>query len=163
MGRLQKLQSHSCLTMALQFLLLSHSYLTMALQFLLLSHSSLTMALQFLLLSHSCITMALQFLLLSHSCVTMELQFLLLSHSALTMALISSHSVPECGFEGLKTYQAPAHIWDLPRWWKTLLLINKIIHMRTCGLSHQIMGPTTVKVAKTGLMRKIANLQLEVP
>ena len=23
--------------------------------------------------------------------------------------------VPECGFEGLKTYQAPAHIWDLPR------------------------------------------------
>ena len=35
--------------------------------------------------------------------------------------------------------------------------------MRTFGLSHQIMGPTTVKVAKTGLMRKIANLQLEVP
>ena len=31
------------------------------------------------------------------------------------------------------------------------------------GLSHQIMGPTTVKVAKTGFMRKIANLQLEVP
>ena len=27
----------------------------------------------------------------------------------------ASHSVPECGFEGLKTYQAPAHIWDLPR------------------------------------------------
>ena len=25
------------------------------------------------------------------------------------------HSVPECGFEMLKTYQAPAHIWDLPR------------------------------------------------
>ena len=24
------------------------------------------------------------------------------------------HSVPECGFEVLKTYQAPAHIWDLP-------------------------------------------------
>ena len=35
--------------------------------------------------------------------------------------------------------------------------------MRTCGLSHKIMGPTTVKVAKTGFMRKIANLQLEVP
>ena len=35
--------------------------------------------------------------------------------------------------------------------------------MRTCGLSHQIMGPTIVKVAKTGFMRKIANLQLEVP
>ena len=34
--------------------------------------------------------------------------------------------------------------------------------MRTCGLSHQIMGPTIVKVAKTGFMRKIANLQLEV-
>ena len=26
---------------------------------------------------------------------------------------IYTHSVPECGFEGLKTYQAPAHIWDL--------------------------------------------------
>ena len=25
------------------------------------------------------------------------------------------HSVPECGFEVLKTYQAPSHIWDLPR------------------------------------------------
>ena len=35
--------------------------------------------------------------------------------------------------------------------------------MRTCGLSHQIMGPTTVKMAKSGFMRKIANLQLEVP
>ena len=35
--------------------------------------------------------------------------------------------------------------------------------MRTCGLSHQIMGPTTVKMAKTGFMRKIDNLQLDVP
>ena len=35
--------------------------------------------------------------------------------------------------------------------------------MCTCGLSHQIMGPTTVKMAKTGFVRKIANLQLEVP
>ena len=35
--------------------------------------------------------------------------------------------------------------------------------MRTCGLSHQIMGRTTVKMAKTGFMRKIANLQLDVP
>ena len=34
--------------------------------------------------------------------------------------------------------------------------------MRTCG-SHQIMGPTTVKMAKTGFMGKIAKLQLEVP
>ena len=25
------------------------------------------------------------------------------------------HSVSECGFEIPKTYQAPAHIWDLPR------------------------------------------------
>ena len=24
---------------------------------------------------------------------------------------LAYHSVPECGFEGLKTYQAPAHIW----------------------------------------------------
>ena len=29
--------------------------------------------------------------------------------------LKAAHSVPECGFEGLKTYQAPAHTWDLPR------------------------------------------------
>ena len=28
---------------------------------------------------------------------------------------VTDHSVPECGFEGLKMYQAPAHIWDLPR------------------------------------------------
>ena len=28
--------------------------------------------------------------------------------------------------------------------------------MRTCGLSHQIIGPTTVKMAKTGFMRKIS-------
>ena len=35
--------------------------------------------------------------------------------------------------------------------------------MHTCGLSHQIMGPPTVKMAKTGFMGKIANLQLEVP
>ena len=28
---------------------------------------------------------------------------------------IMVHSVPECGFEVLKTYQAPAHIWELPR------------------------------------------------
>ena len=90
MGCLQKLQYHSCLTIALQFLLLSHSSLTMGLQFLLLSHSCSTMGLQFLLLSHSYVTMALQFLLLSHSCVTMALQFLLLSNSVLTMALISS-------------------------------------------------------------------------
>ena len=34
--------------------------------------------------------------------------------------------------------------------------------MRTCGLSYQIMGPITVKMAKTSFMRKIANLQLEV-
>ena len=34
--------------------------------------------------------------------------------------------------------------------------------MRTCGLSHQIVGPIIVKVAKPGFMRKIANLQLEV-
>ena len=27
----------------------------------------------------------------------------------------AGHSVPECGFEVLKTYQATAHIWDLPR------------------------------------------------
>ena len=36
------------------------------------------------------------------------------------------------------------------------------MRVRTCGLSHQ-MGPITVKMAKTGFMRKKANLQLEVP
>ena len=35
--------------------------------------------------------------------------------------------------------------------------------MRTCGLSHQKMGPPTVKMAKTGFMGKKANLQREVP
>ena len=60
------------------------------------------------------------------------------------------HSVSECGFQVPKTYQAPAHIWDLPRWWKSLLLMYKIFYMRSFGLSHQIKGPTTVKVAKTG-------------
>ena len=29
--------------------------------------------------------------------------------------LLLRHCVPECGFEGLKTYPAPSHIWDLPR------------------------------------------------
>ena len=62
----------------------------------------------------------------------------------------SVHSLSEWGFEILKTYQAPAHIWDLPRWWKLLLLMYKIFDMRTFGLSHQIIGPATVKVAKTG-------------
>ena len=27
---------------------------------------------------------------------------------------IIAHSIPECGFEGLKCQQASAHIWDLP-------------------------------------------------
>ena len=57
------------------------------------------------------------------------------------------HSVSECGFQVPKTYQAPAHIWDLPRWWKSLLWMYKIFDMRTFGLSHQIKGPTTVKLA----------------
>ena len=52
--------------------------------------------------------------------------------------LFPVHSVPECDFEGLKTYQAPAHIWDMPRWWKLLLLMYKIFDMHTFGLSHQI-------------------------
>ena len=64
--------------------------------------------------------------------------------------LVTVHSVSECGFQVPKTYQAAAHIWGLPRWWKLLLLMYKIFDMRTFGLSHQIKGPTTVKVAKTG-------------
>ena len=62
----------------------------------------------------------------------------------------TTHSLSECGFEIPKTYRAPAHIWDLPRWWKLLLLMYKIFDRRTFGISHQIKGPTTVKVAKTG-------------
>ena len=34
--------------------------------------------------------------------------------------LKTSHSVPECGSEPLKCPKAPAHIWDLARWWKGL-------------------------------------------
>ena len=49
-----------------------------------------------------------------------------------------------------------AHSWDQPRWWKLLLLILKIIQKRNCGESHQISGPTIVKLAKIGLCRKIA-------
>ena len=37
----------------------------------------------------------------------------LLSHAQMKMN--RHHSLSECGFEILKTYQAPAHIWDLPR------------------------------------------------
>ena len=45
---------------------------------------------------------------------------------------------------------------------KWLLLIFKIIHMRTCALTYQIKGPKTVNEAKIRLFRKIAILQLEV-
>ena len=69
------------------------------------------------------------------------------SKLTIASALITSHSVSECGFQVPKTYQAPAHIWDLPRWWKSLLWMYKIFDMRTFGLSHQIKGPTTVKLA----------------
>ena len=76
-------------------------------------------------------------------------------------AFNAAHSVPECGFEGLKCQQASGHIWDLPRSWKLLFLIFKIIHRCTFGLSHQIKGPTSVKLAKTGFYRKIVNLPLQ--
>ena len=33
---------------------------------------------------------------------------------------VTLHSVPECGSEALKCPKAPAHIWDLARWWKGL-------------------------------------------
>ena len=59
-------------------------------------------------------------------------------------AQVLSHSVPECGSEQLKCPKAPAHIWDLARWWKGLWLIFKMIHMRTCALSYQIKRPPTV-------------------
>ena len=39
----------------------------------------------------------------------------------------------------------------------------KIFDMRTCGLSHEIKGPTTVKVAKTGFNCKIANFTVVDP
>ena len=76
---------------------------------------------------------------------------------------ITPHSVPECGFEGLKQQQPPAHIWDLPRLWKSLLLMYKIFDMRTCGLSHQIKGPTTVKLAKSGFNCKIVKFTITGP
>ena len=61
-----------------------------------------------------------------------------------------THSLSEWGFQVPKRHQAPAHIWGLPRWWKLLLLMYKIFDMRTFGLSHQIKGPTTVKLAIFG-------------
>ena len=61
---------------------------------------------------------------------------------------VTPHSLSECDFEIPKRHQGPAHIWGLPRWWKSLLLMYKIFNMRTCGLSRQITWPTTVKVAK---------------
>ena len=57
----------------------------------------------------------------------------------------------------------PAHIWDLPRLWKSLLLMYKIFDMRTCRLSHQIKGPTTVKLAKTGFDCKIVKFTITGP
>ena len=60
------------------------------------------------------------------------------------------HSVSECVFQVPKWHQAAAHIWGLLRWWKLLLLMYKIFDMRTFGLSHQIKGPTTVKLAIFG-------------
>ena len=50
-----------------------------------------------------------------HDNITMILHNI---HTDLVSTGNASHSVPECGFEGLKTYQAPAHMWDLPRGWK---------------------------------------------
>ena len=47
--------------------------------------------------------------------------------------------------------------------WKSLLLMYKIFDMRTCGLSHQIKGPTTVKLAKTGLNCKIVKFTITGP
>ena len=85
------------------------------------------------------------------------------SHKGQKVCLFSIHSVSECGFQVPKTYQAAAHIWGLPRWWKLLLLMYKIFDMRTFGLSHQIKGPTTVKVAKTGSNCKIANFTVVGP
>ena len=39
----------------------------------------------------------------------------------------------------------------------------KIFHKRTCGLSHQIKGPTIVKLAKIGSCRKIASFTIVGP
>ena len=47
--------------------------------------------------------------------------------------------------------------------WKSLSLMYKIFDIRTCGLSHQIKGPTTVKLAKTGFMRKIVKFTITGP
>ena len=68
-------------------------------------------------------------------------------HCTLALLMDVYHSLSECGFQVPKRHQAPAHIWDLPRWWKSLLLMYKIFDMRTFRLSHQIKGPTTLKLA----------------
>ena len=57
-----------------------------------------------------------------------------LAEVVLANTLKSWHSVPEWGFDGRKTYQAPAHIWDLPRWWKWLYLILKRIYIKLMDL-----------------------------
>ena len=41
--------------------------------------------------------------------------------------------------------------------------IYKIIHMRTCGLSHQIMGPTTVQMAKKWLHEENSQITVGGP
>jgi len=49
---------------------------------------------------------------------------------------IPAHSFFEWGFEVLNKSPAPVHIWDMPMWWKSFILISKIIYMRTCALSY---------------------------
>ena len=44
-----------------------------------------------------------------------------------------------------------------------LLLMYKIFYMRTFGLSHQIKGPTTVKLAKTGFNCKVVQFTITGP
>ena len=77
--------------------------------------------------------------------------------------LFKTHSVPECGFESLKTQQPPAHICDLPRLWKSLLLMYKIFDMRTCRLSHQIKGPVIVNLTILQLKPVLANFTVVGP
>ena len=49
---------------------------------------------------------------------TLRLTFIDLMQSVPTIEIqryLTTHSFPECGFEDLKQWSAPAHIWDLPR------------------------------------------------
>ena len=66
-------------------------------------------------------------------------------------------------FWGLNVRKPSPHIRDLPRSWKLLFLISKIIHTHTFGLSHQIYGPITVNLAILQLKPVLATFTVVAP